>query len=41
MVMACSIVVFFTKPDVAKYIDPGMSIVSAAILLYLKYPNSK
>lgn len=41
MVMICSAIVFFTEPDVAKYVDPGMSVISAALLLYLKYPNSK
>lgn len=41
MVMICSIIVLFTDPSIAKYVDPGISIISAAILLYLKYPNSK
>lgn len=41
MVMICSIIVYFTNPNVAKYVDPGMSILSAAILLFLKYPMSK
>lgn len=41
MVMICSIIVSFTESNIAKYVDPGISIVSAALLLYLKYPNSK
>lgn len=41
MVMICSIVVIFTDPSIAKFVDPGISIISAAILLYLKYPNMK
>lgn len=41
MVMICSIIVLFTEPNVGKYVDPGMSIISATVLLYLKYPNSK
>jgi len=41
MVMICSIVVLFTNSSIAKFVDPGISIISAAILLYLKYPNMK
>ncbi|XP_022164306.1 zinc transporter 1 isoform X2 [Myzus persicae] len=41
MVMICSIIVIFTDPCIAKFVDPGISIISAAILLYLKYPNMK
>ncbi|XP_025411086.1 zinc transporter ZitB isoform X2 [Sipha flava] len=41
MVMICSIIVYFTDPSIAKYVDPGMSIISAAILLFLKYPMMK
>lgn len=41
MVMVCSIIVYFTEPSIGKYVDPGISILSAALLLYLKYPNSK
>lgn len=41
MVMVCSTIVFFTEPSIGKYVDPGISILSAALLLYLKYPNSK
>lgn len=41
MVMVCSIIVHFTEPKIGKYVDPGISILSAALLLYLKYPNSK
>jgi len=41
MVMICSIIVIFTDPRIAKFVDPGVSIISAAILLYLKYPNSE
>lgn len=41
MVMICSIIVYCTKLDVAKYVDPGISIVAAAVMLYLKYPISE
>lgn len=41
MVMICSVVVIFTNPSIAKFVDPGISIISAVVLLYLKYPNSE
>ncbi|VVC35342.1 Cation efflux protein [Cinara cedri] len=40
-VMICSIAVHYTKPAIAKYIDPGTSIIAAAVMLYLKYPIMK
>lgn len=41
MVMICSIIVYCTELAVAKYVDPGISIVAAAVMLYLKYPISE
>lgn len=41
MVMICSIIVSYTKLSVAKYVDPGISIVAAVVMLYLKYPISE
>jgi len=39
--MACALTVFFTDSEVAKYVDPIFSIVSAVLLLVLSYPYSK
>ncbi|XP_050443616.1 zinc transporter 1 [Adelges cooleyi] len=41
MVMICSVIVNFTDPQIGKYVDPGLSIVSAVLLLYLKFPSMK
>lgn len=41
MVMICSTIVRWTEPNEAKYVDPVMSILSASLLLYLKFPSSK
>lgn len=41
LVIICSLLIFFTDKDVAKYIDPIMSLVSVAFIMVLSYPYSK
>ncbi|XP_071455172.1 proton-coupled zinc antiporter SLC30A1 [Hetaerina americana] len=41
LVIICSLVVYFTDADIAKYADPIISIVSAILLLVLSYPYMK
>lgn len=41
LVILCAVLVYFTDKDVAKYIDPLLSIVSAGLLLLLSYPYMK
>ncbi|KAG8233190.1 hypothetical protein J437_LFUL008953 [Ladona fulva] len=41
LVIVCSITVYFTDAQVAKYADPIISIFSAVILLVLSYPYMK
>ncbi|GJQ86180.1 hypothetical protein Trydic_g12450 [Trypoxylus dichotomus] len=40
-VVICALLVYFTDKDVAKFIDPVLSMVSATILLILSYPYMK
>nr|CAD7440638.1 unnamed protein product [Timema bartmani] len=41
LVIVCSIVVYFTDQQVAKFVDPLISIVSAVSLIVLTYPYMK
>ncbi|CAG2055778.1 unnamed protein product [Timema podura] len=41
LVIVCSIVVYFTDQQVAKFVDPLISIVSAVSLIVLTYPYSE
>ncbi|XP_046403688.1 zinc transporter 1 isoform X2 [Ischnura elegans] len=41
LVIICSLVVYFTDANVAKYADPIISIISAVLLLILSYPYMK
>ncbi|XP_026468217.1 zinc transporter 1-like [Ctenocephalides felis] len=40
-VIICSLFVYWTDPDVAKYVDPVISIISCLCLLWLSYPYMK
>ncbi|XP_069680429.1 calcium/manganese antiporter SLC30A10 isoform X2 [Periplaneta americana] len=40
-VIGCSLIVYFTDQQVAKYVDPALSIVSAILLFVLSYPYMK
>ncbi|KAJ3643951.1 hypothetical protein Zmor_011164 [Zophobas morio] len=40
-VIICALIVYFTDKNVAKYVDPLMSVVSAASLMFLSYPHMK
>ncbi|XP_077284695.1 zinc transporter 77C [Arctopsyche grandis] len=40
-VIVCSLIIYFVNPDVAKYLDPALAILSALILLALTYPYLK
>ncbi|XP_018560894.1 zinc/cadmium resistance protein [Anoplophora glabripennis] len=41
LVIICSLMIFFTDKDIAKYIDPLMSLVSVTIIMVLSYPYMK
>jgi hypothetical protein len=41
VVIICSIIVYFTDEQIAKFVDPVLSIVSAVLLLSLSYPYSE
>lgn len=41
VVIVCAVVVASTESQVAKYVDPMFSILSAALVLLLSYPFSK
>ncbi|PSN55375.1 hypothetical protein C0J52_01823 [Blattella germanica] len=38
LVIICSLIVNFTNQDIAKFVDPAFSILSAILLLLLSYP---
>ncbi|KAF5300037.1 hypothetical protein FQR65_LT09294 [Abscondita terminalis] len=40
-VIVCAVLVYFADPNLAKYIDPLLSILSAAILMILSFPYMK
>lgn len=39
--MVCAVIVYFSDPGVAKFVDPIASIISAILLLVLSYPYSE
>jgi len=41
IVVICAVIVYQTDPDLAKFIDPVLSIVSALLLLALSFPYSE
>lgn len=41
IVIICAALIYFTNKDTAKYIDPVLSLVSAAVIMVLSYPYSK
>ncbi|KDR23794.1 zinc transporter 10 isoform X2 [Zootermopsis nevadensis] len=41
VVIVCSLIVYFTDQNFAKFVDPALSIFSAVLLLILSYPNMK
>uniref|UniRef100_A0A182MC56 Cation efflux protein cytoplasmic domain-containing protein n=1 Tax=Anopheles culicifacies TaxID=139723 RepID=A0A182MC56_9DIPT len=41
MVIICSLIVYYTTEETAKFVDPALSIVSCIILLTLSYPYMK
>ncbi|XP_052889686.1 proton-coupled zinc antiporter SLC30A1 [Anopheles moucheti] len=41
MVIICSLIVYYTTEETAKFVDPALSIVSCLILLTLSYPYMK
>ncbi|CAG9761872.1 unnamed protein product [Ceutorhynchus assimilis] len=41
LVIVCAILVIFTEPEVAKFIDPLISLVSATFIMSLSYPYIK
>ncbi|XP_068906556.1 proton-coupled zinc antiporter SLC30A1 isoform X2 [Tenebrio molitor] len=40
-VIICALIVYFTDKNIAKYVDPLMSLVSAGSLMFLSYPHMK
>ncbi|KAJ9595555.1 hypothetical protein L9F63_013264, partial [Diploptera punctata] len=40
-VIICSLIVYLTDENIAKYVDPALSIVSAVLLLVFSYPYMK
>ncbi|KAK4887629.1 hypothetical protein RN001_003900 [Aquatica leii] len=40
-VIICAVLVYFAEPNMAKFIDPLISIVSAAVLMILSFPYMK
>lgn len=40
-VIICALLVYFTEPNIAKYIDPVLSICSSGVLMFLSYPYMK
>uniref|UniRef100_A0A182QIP2 Cation efflux protein cytoplasmic domain-containing protein n=1 Tax=Anopheles farauti TaxID=69004 RepID=A0A182QIP2_9DIPT len=41
IVIVCSLIVYYTTEETAKFVDPALSIVSCIILLTLSYPYMK
>ncbi|XP_076273644.1 zinc transporter 77C [Rhynchophorus ferrugineus] len=41
LVMICSLIVMFTDPQTAKYVDPIISLISATCIMTLSYPYIK
>lgn len=41
VVMTCSVIILFTDPYVAKFVDPILSVVSATCIMILSYPYIK
>lgn len=41
VVIACSLIVYLTDENIAKFVDPLLSIISAVLLLILSYPYMK
>uniref|UniRef100_A0A182REI5 Cation efflux protein cytoplasmic domain-containing protein n=1 Tax=Anopheles funestus TaxID=62324 RepID=A0A182REI5_ANOFN len=41
MVIICSLIVYYTTEETAKFVDPALSIISCIILLTLSYPYMK
>lgn len=37
----CSFIVYATEPEIAKFVDPSIAILSVFVLMYLTYPYCK
>lgn len=41
LVIICALLIFFTEKDVAKYIDPVISLISVTVIMILSFPYMK